>query len=89
MEYQDLDDMVELTKISDALKVAEWGELKQFKGKNFSDTKLDPMKVEPEALDEAAESNFEPSKVDLGSAYDENDSQPKKKPKISSKTHGW
>lgn len=88
MVYRDLDDMVELTKMSAALEVAERGELKQFKGKNFSDIKLDPMEVEPVAFNEADESDFDPSEDDLGDVSDENDSQPKKKRKTSKKTDG-
>ena len=87
MVYRDLDDMVELTKMSAALEVAEQGALKQFKGKKFSDIKLDPNEVEPNDLDEAVESDEDPSDDDWeGHKSGRNDPQPQKKRKMSRKT---
>ena len=87
MVYRDLNDMVELTKMSSALEVAEQGELKQFKGKNFSEIKFDPSEVEPEDMDEVNESDEDPYEVDSEGAGEISDGEhpPLKKKKCGPK----
>ena len=85
MVYRDLDDMVELTKMSAALEVAERGELKQFKGKNFSEIKFDPMEVEPGDLDNIEETQFDESELNTEILESENESPPMKRRKTKEK----